>query len=381
MARRRARDLTVGAVFALALIVLALTVMTVGSESSLFVKKAHFRVVFPNATGLVPGSPVKMSGVQIGTVSEIMLSTDPGTAGIEVSVGVTPAYASRIRQDSRAALRILQLLSGEKFVEISPGSPDQPELPRGSVIEPSQDPEILTQAAAAAENINAITVSLTHILSRLESGETLLGQMITDPQFGREGLEQLAGTLQNVQRLTRGLADGRGTLGRLLNDEALADRIDELSRTLEKISALVDSIDVEQGAIGALLEEGGAGEQAILDLREAAASLKSLMSCVGPPEGLLGRLLCDAGYSEGLASDLSATLANLAEITDKINRGEGTLGALVNERTLHDGLEDVAAGVDDSKFARWLLRHYQKKGIQAETKEMEEKSNDENEGN
>ena len=33
---------------------------------------------------------------------------------------------------------------------------------------------------------------------------------------------------------------------------------------------------------------------------------------------------------------------------------------------LHDGLEDFTAGVNDSKFARWLMRHYQKKGIEME---------------
>jgi hypothetical protein len=59
----------------------------------------------------------------------------------------------------------------------------------------------------------------------------------------------------------------------------------------------------------------------------------------------------------------------VAEITDKVNRGVGTLGALVNERTVHDGLEDVIAGVNDSKFARWLLRHYQKNGIEAASPE------------
>ena len=31
----------------------------------------------------------------------------------------------------------------------------------------------------------------------------------------------------------------------------------------------------------------------------------------------------------------------------------------------YDGLEDVVAGVNDSKFARWLMRRYQKKGIKA----------------
>ena len=58
----------------------------------------------------------------------------------------------------------------------------------GSEILSSQDPEILAQAAVAAENLNDITLSLKKILDSLESGEGLIGQMITDPEFGREGL-------------------------------------------------------------------------------------------------------------------------------------------------------------------------------------------------
>ena len=64
----------------------------------------------------------------------------------------------------------------------------------------------------------------------------------------------------------------------------------------------------------------------------------------------------------------------LAEITGKINRGEGTLGALVNERELHDSMEEVVAGIDDSKFARWLVKHYRKKGIKVRELELEQDS-------
>jgi hypothetical protein len=70
-----------------------------------------------------------------------------------------------------------------------------------------------------------------------------------------------------------------------------------------------------------------------------------------------------------MAQDLSRLTANLAEVSEKINRGEGTLGALINERTMHDGMEDFVAGVNDSKFARWLVRHYRKKGIEMEEDE------------
>ena len=82
--RRRGRDVTVGAMFALALLVLALTVMAVGEESRLFTKKAGYRAIFPSTDGLTIGSPVKMAGVKVGTVSRIRLPKDPRELGIEV---------------------------------------------------------------------------------------------------------------------------------------------------------------------------------------------------------------------------------------------------------------------------------------------------------
>lgn len=93
MAKRRSRDLTVGLVFALGLAVFAIAIMTVGGESRFFASKRYFRVVFPNVDGLTIGSPVKMSGVQVGTVSGIRLPTDPEAQGIQVEIGVDEAFA------------------------------------------------------------------------------------------------------------------------------------------------------------------------------------------------------------------------------------------------------------------------------------------------
>jgi phospholipid/cholesterol/gamma-HCH transport system substrate-binding protein len=372
MAKRRSRDLAVGAMFALALIVVALTIMAVGSDSRLFANKTQFRVNFPNATGLVVGSPVKMSGVQVGAVSAVRLPRDPSRLAIEVELGIDRVYAGRVREDSRAALRVLQLLTGEKFVEILPGSPDLPALAEGSEIPPSQDIELLEQAAVAAENLNDITVSLKNILSSLERGEGLMGQMITDPDFGREGLDALRGTLENVEGLTDDLREGRGFVGRLLYDDVFAAKLDDVAFALERVAQLVAAIDVEGGALGALLEDDGVAEQALVDLRAASASLRRVAEGLESGDGLIGKLINDPEYSEALATDLQALLANLAEISGKINRGDGTLGAVVNERSLYEGMEEVVAGVNDSGFARWLLRRYQKKGIKSADQESAE---------
>jgi len=366
MARRRTQDVTVGALVALALLVLAVAIMAVGGESKLFASKAVYKVVFPTVDGLVEGSAVKMAGVQVGTVSAVRLSADPAQSGIEIEIGIDETYARRVREDSRAKLRILQFLTGEKFVEITPGSSEFPVLPEGSLIEPVQDPELLKQAEVAAENINEITVSLKNILATLESGEGLIGQMINDPEFGQEGLAALKGSFQNLQLLTTDLLAGKGFVGRLLRDDAFAARLDDLGRAIESVSTLLTSIKLDEGAVGALLEPGGVGEVAIEDLRQASASLKVVAWRLENGHGLLGKLLEETSYEGDLAQDLGSALANLAEITGKINRGEGTLGALVNERVLHDGAEEVIAGVNDSKFARWVLRHYQKRGIELE---------------
>ena len=371
MAKRRARDLSVGAIFALALIILAITVMAVGEESRLLAKKTTFRVVFPNTEGLTVGSPVKMAGVQIGTVTAIRLPTDPESEGIEVQLGIDRSYAERVREDSRAALRIMLYLTGEKAVEIIPGSPSAPALEPGSEIALLEETELFEQVGVASQNLSDITVSLKRILTALERGEGLMGQMITDPEFGQAGLAALRGSFENLERLTGDILAGRGAVGRLMYDETLAARLDDMGRVIEGLSRVVAAIDPEAGALGALLKEDGPGEQAVEDLREAAASLRRITTRLEAGEGLLGQLIYDTQFSENVAADLATALRNAAEITEKVNSGEGTLGALVNERTLHDGMEDVVAGVNDSKFARWLLRHYQKKGIKVRTSEAE----------
>jgi phospholipid/cholesterol/gamma-HCH transport system substrate-binding protein len=178
-------------------------------------------------------------------------------------------------------------------------------------------------------------------------------------------MESLSETLVNMSKLTGDLAAGKGSLGRLLYDEQLAGKLDSLGSAIDDFSSIVHSLANREGALGELLAEGGSAELALADMRDAAAAMKQLATRLESDEGFVGRLLNDSEYSEGLARDLESTLRNTADITGKIASGEGSLGALVNERGLYEGAEDVAAGVNDSKFARWLTRHYRKKGIEA----------------
>ena len=365
---RRTRDLTVGVVFALALSIFAIGVMSVGSGVGLLKRTLHYKIVFENADGLSIGSPVKMAGVQIGTVTDLELPTDPGRAGIQAEVGIDKDYAARVREDSRAALRTLQILTGEKVVEISPGSPDATQLPEDATIELAPGNELFQQAQDAAQDLSQITASLRKILEDVSQGEGLLGQVLTNPELAEEGFSSLQRAFFNLESTSDQLLqamEGRGLIARLLKDEETAAILDDVAVSMERVRAISEGIDPNSGLLGALTQDDGQGSAILDDLQTSARNLREFSDGLRPDTGLLGKLMHDPAYGEAVADDLRLAARNLAEITDKINSGQGTLGALVNERELHDDLEVMMSGVNDSKFTRWLLRRYRRKGVES----------------
>ena len=367
--RKGPRNLALGAFAMLALLVLAIGIMAVGGEHGLLSGRAGYRVMFPATQGLIQGSPVQMSGVQIGSVSGIRLPTDPRAPGIRVDITIDDAYAERIRQGSAASLRFLAILSGEKFVEVSPGDPAAPALPEGAVIPSAPGTAILEQGEDIAENLSDITSSLVDILEPLRRGEGLLGQMIHNPEFGQEPLRHVNETLANLETLSAQASSGKGFLGRLISDPVLAQKADRLGQAADDVAELTGRLKAQEGAFGELTREGGAGQQAVADIRASAASLRATMAQIEQGQGLAGKLIHDQAYAERSAQSLATALANLEAITGKVARGEGTLGKLVGDPTLYDEATTVVSGVNDSKFASWLLRRYRKKGVEAKDQE------------
>ncbi len=369
MAKRPARDVTVGAVVTLGLLVFAAAVMMVGEESKVFRTKVNYTVIFPDTKGLRVGSPVNMAGVQVGSVTDIFLPTEPDAPGIEVTIGVVPEYAPRIRENTRAGLGWLQILSGEKYIEINPGDPELPAIPEGASIPPLVERELLEQGADVAQNLNEITVSLKNILIPLERGEGLLGRLIHDPDFGAPAVESLGRVLKDLESVTADLKAGRGFLGRVFKDPEFASSVDDLTVTLKNLRDVSERFGELESDLSEMLRDDGPVRSGFENFADATASLKRSLERLESDESFLGRMLTDPEFADKLSGDLDDLLANLAGIASKINSGEGTLGALVTDRSVYDGLEEVVAGVNDSKFARWLMRRYQKKGIKQQERE------------
>jgi phospholipid/cholesterol/gamma-HCH transport system substrate-binding protein len=119
--------------------------LSFGGSVPLRPKGYQVNVAFPEATQLAQSAEVRISGVKVGRVRSVEPNKKSGLtdAVLEIDSRFAP-----IPRDTRAILRQKTLL-GETYVEVSPGSPQGPELadggslPEGQVAETVELDEIL----------------------------------------------------------------------------------------------------------------------------------------------------------------------------------------------------------------------------------------------
>ncbi|MGI9185479.1 MAG: MlaD family protein [Solirubrobacteraceae bacterium] len=117
----------VAALAAIAVALVAVVVILLSSGSSYLV-----RATFQNASQIVQGDLVEVSGNQIGTVSKIAL-TPTGDAQLTLSI-TNPAYTP-LRQGTQATVRELSLSGiASRYVSLQVGSPASPKIPNNGVI-------------------------------------------------------------------------------------------------------------------------------------------------------------------------------------------------------------------------------------------------------
>src|SRR5688572_18958011 len=107
------REVKVGAFVLVGLIVIGAVIFLIGDERQLFARKLDFNAVFEDVQGLKPGSPVRMGGVDVGSVTKVGYAEDANDPRLYVIMSVVEGEARRIRADSVATIEGKGLL-GDK---------------------------------------------------------------------------------------------------------------------------------------------------------------------------------------------------------------------------------------------------------------------------
>lgn len=108
--------------------------ITFGGPTPFKAKTYEIKIPFKEATQLAQQSDVRISGVSVGKVQDIVLSPDGEKALAQVAI--QDKYGP-IPRDTRAILRTKTLLA-ETYVELTPGDGDGPPLPDGGTLAPAQ---------------------------------------------------------------------------------------------------------------------------------------------------------------------------------------------------------------------------------------------------
>ena len=154
---KRINDFKIGLLVVVALALLLTLTFKVSNFS--FTKAGYeLKVAFINSSAIEKNSPVRLSGVDAGKVTDIQLVYGP--AGTHVLLTLWLDEGAKVRGDSEAFVTTLGIM-GEKYVELTAGTADSPFLQPNSTIigrEPFDTVKFIEKGEQIAENLDqAIT--------------------------------------------------------------------------------------------------------------------------------------------------------------------------------------------------------------------------------
>jgi phospholipid/cholesterol/gamma-HCH transport system substrate-binding protein len=284
-------------------------------------------VRFPRAPGVTQGSPVRMSGVQIGRVTSLELLQPTGVrvvAEIDKNRAILDSDVCWITSASVLGDSVLEFVPPDR---IPPGAkPLEPgtEIINGRVaanpleaftnIEPALQGAMLsvreagTEVAATARNLNNVIGNNQDQLPRIA-------------QKTEQALDQFTSTMANINQLV---------------DDPIAR--EDMKRSLREFPQLVRDANISLGKANAAFDSMKAASD------RANTNLTNLENFTRPL-GERGPQLVD--NLDGSLANVNELLEQLVTFTDNLNSRQGSLGRLMNDPAIYLRLERTLANAEE----------------------------------
>jgi phospholipid/cholesterol/gamma-HCH transport system substrate-binding protein len=285
----------IGIFVALAVLAAAIILERVGSFES-FQRGKYVNALFNNVQDLKKGDRVKMAGVEVGRVQDIQLTNN------KVLVMMKVRLAAQVKTDSIATIKFTGLM-GQNFVALNFGTPQGEPLKDNQFVGTEEQADLsamMQKLDKVAEGVENVTKSFTGFKI-----DTLVGPL---RDFINANKDPLTATISNVQamslEISTQVAQGKGTLGKLIKDEKLYDT------ALSTVSNLQDTAT---------------------EIKATVADARKVVDQVNSGKGTVGKLMTD----DKLWRETTESMTNLKEILQKVNQGQGTVGKLVNDQEFY----------------------------------------------
>lgn len=261
----------VGAFALAALVVIGVITLKIGSRSFIFSGGYEIKVTIDEAIGLRTKTPVEIAGIKVGQIKKIELSDSRrAVLTLLINKGV------ELPLDTKAFIRTKGFI-GETLIELIPGTPGLKPISNGEEIQFAGQAGnlnlLMSQFSGIAEDIRAVTASMKNLIADDKKSPfwnivnnldkftaTLAGNQsnfdkvadnlaaLTDALRGTiaESRENVEESLARIASITKKVDEGKGTVGKLVNDDEtvtkLNEAIDNLNNTLGGLKQLETEI-------------------------------------------------------------------------------------------------------------------------------------------
>lgn len=288
----------------------------------------HYEVRLEHAAGLVEDNAVKVAGVKVGVIEHVGVDHDIAVLTLRLDQEI------ELHTDTVAIVRAKSLL-GEKYLQLEPGSLDQPLLESGATIENVRTTfevdEVLNALQPLLGGDSSIAAAIAPLAERIDgliaAAEGEDGQPpIVDREELRKTIEDAE---KGVQAMRRMLEDNEQGVKELVDNSnrVLGDpRIPRIIANLDRVSA------VAARDLPALIEKT---DRAVTNLERATAELT--------PEraDAIGKSI----------DDLSAASANLRKISEEFEGISSDVGPLITNLAK---LAERAASLDEKTIRKFM---------------------------
>ncbi len=351
--------LRVGIFVMVSLVIGASIAFAIGSQKNLFSPKTTYFAIFHDVGGLQKGNTVRVAGVNVGSVTEVVIG-DSGR--IEVHFRVIDDATHLIRGEPGAALIDegpepsfaaigSKGLLGDRLIEITVGADEYPQWDPEEAIPVSAGGGIMALAERTLVEVEGTAHNL---------------RLATDPFSDQEFSNDLKETARNLAKASGVIANGDGTIGRLMNDaelgrdvkgavkelRAAGKQVAQLSKNLNKIS---EDIQTNEGTANALIY-GTEGADAIRNIRDTFGQLNTILTDVREGDGAVNQLIYGE-LGESFMDNLQTASDDIAFLTKEAREGKGTIGALLTDPSVYEDIKRLVGDLERNDILRALVRY------------------------
>ena len=271
MEKTASQKIRLGLFVIIGLTLFVLTIYFIGSKQQMFGKTETLTAVFNNVAGLQLGNNVRYSGINVGTVRGIEIVNDT-TINVEMQIDKT--VFPHIKKNAVATIGSDGLV-GSVIINIIPGQGDALPVQPGDFIKSNnrvRTDDMLSTLNVTNENAAQLTADLLKITNDINNGKGTIGVLLRDSAMANDlkatihnlkiTSEKTSKTMDNLNRQIAGLDHKDNVIG-VLKDTVVGNKIrhivtnldsssQEITKVVANLNATISNVKDGKGAINYL---------------------------------------------------------------------------------------------------------------------------------